>query len=177
MLYVICHNIRSRENTGSIFRTSDAFGVDKIFLVGYTPTPPHQKISKTALGAENWIPWEKVFSPARLIKKLKKEGFFIAALEQDGRSVHIEKFSAKGGSASGGKYANIKKPLALIVGNEVSGIPKKILRQCDAILEIPMKGKMSRNAHHPVLAGVLDIDSSLKGARFVRFCDAFNIPA
>src|SRR5258708_4354363 len=126
MLYVICHNLRSRENVGSIFRTSDAFGVKKIFLTGFTPVPPHPKISKTALGAEEWVSWEKVFSTDSLIKKLKKEGFFIVALEQSRRSVNIKKL----------KYKNIKK-LALILGNEVSGTPLKILKQCGAVVEIP----------------------------------------
>ena len=131
MLYVICHNIRSRENVGSVFRTSDAFGIAKIFLTGYTPAPPHSKISKTALGAENWIPWKKVFSTTRLIKKLKNEGFFIVALEQNKKSVNILKF----------RGLVRKKPVALVIGNEVFGIPPKILKQCDKILEILMKGK------------------------------------
>ncbi|KKS39039.1 MAG: hypothetical protein A3G49_03060 [Candidatus Sungbacteria bacterium RIFCSPLOWO2_12_FULL_41_11] len=130
-LFIICHNIRSRENVGSIFRTSDAFGIGKIFLAGYTPAPPHPKISKTALGAENLIPWEKVFSTTRLIKKLKSEGFLIIALENNrSRHIDISKF----------RY-NPKKPLVLILGNEVSGIPPRILKQCDKVLEIPMKGK------------------------------------
>ncbi len=128
MFYVICHNIRSRENIGSIFRTSDAFGVSKIFLTGFTPTPPHEKISKTALGAEQWILWEKVYSVSRLITRLKKEGFEIVALEQSQKSVDIKKYRPK-------------KKIALVLGNEVSGIPPRILKQCDRILEIPMRGK------------------------------------
>lgn len=127
--YVICHNVRSRENVGSIFRTADAFGVAKIFLTGYTPAPPHHKISKAALGAENWVPWEKFFSASRLIKKLKKEGFFVAGLEQHRRSLKIENFK------------KMKKPLALVLGNEVNGLPADVLKQCDVILEIPMAGK------------------------------------
>ncbi|MDO8600793.1 MAG: RNA methyltransferase [bacterium] len=128
MLYVICRNIRSRENVGSLFRTADAFGVGKIFLTGFTPTPPHEKISKTALGAENFVPWEKIFSTARLIKKLRAEGFEIVALEQSRKSIDI------------GGY-RLKKKIALIVGNEVSGIPQAILKQCDCVIEIPMRGK------------------------------------
>lgn len=129
--FVICHNIRSRENIGSVFRTSDAFGIDKIFLTGYTPMPPHPKISKTALGAENWIPWEKVFSTTPLIKKLKKDGFLIVALERNHFSVDILRF----------RKSKPEKPIALIIGNERKGIPPKILKQCDKITEIPMKGK------------------------------------
>ncbi|MBI2637576.1 MAG: TrmH family RNA methyltransferase [Candidatus Sungbacteria bacterium] len=131
MLLVICYNIRSRENIGSVFRTSDAFGVSKIFLTGYTPTPPHPKISKTALGAESFVAWEKVFSPARLIQKLKKDGWFVVALECGTRRKAVrdpKKFLRK-------------KKIALIVGNEVSGIPQTLLTKADAIFEIPMKGK------------------------------------
>ena len=77
------------------------------------------------------FPWKKVFSTTRLIKKLKNEGFFIVALEQNKKSVNILKF----------KGLARKKPTVLLIGNEVSGIPPKILKQCDKILEIPMKGK------------------------------------
>lgn len=128
MLYAICHNLRSRENVGSIFRTADAFGVDKIFLTGFTPTPPHEKITKTALGAENFVAWEKVFSLTRLIKKLRADGFEIVALEQSWKSISIA-------------YYRPTKKVALIIGNEVSGVPTRILNQCDRIIEIPMRGK------------------------------------
>ena len=70
----ICHNIRSRENVGSMFRTSDAFGISKIYLTGFTPLPPHPKISKTALGAEEYVPWEQRMSDAALIKRLRRDG-------------------------------------------------------------------------------------------------------
>lgn len=135
MFYVICHNIRSRENVGSVFRTADAFGIDKIFLTGFTPTPldsatgkTHPKISKTALGAEQWLAWEKVFSIGRLIKKLRHDGFKITALEQARKSIDVRTHKPK-------------KNIALIIGNEVSGIPSRILKQSDRIVEIPMVGK------------------------------------
>lgn len=128
MFYIVCHNIRSRENVGSVFRTADAFGVDKIFLTGFTPTPPHEKISKTALGAEQWMAWEKVFSITRLIKKLRAEKFEIAALEQSPRSVPLSRYHPT-------------KKVALVIGNEVAGIPNRILKQCDTVIEIPMRGK------------------------------------
>lgn len=118
VLYTVCHNLRSRENVGSIFRTADAFGVDKIFFTGFTPTPlhpatggTHPKITKTALGAEQWIAWEKVFSPTRLIKKLRADGFEIAALEQSRKSINIARWRPT-------------KKVVLIIGNEVSGIPR-----------------------------------------------------
>ena len=133
--YVICDNIRSLENIGSIFRTADALGVSKIFLCGISGRPPHHKISKTALGAEQTIPWEYCKQTGRLIDKLKRDKINIIALEQDlparqagKKSVEYTKFSPK-------------FPLALIVGNEVKGVSRKILSKCDKIIELPMAGK------------------------------------
>ena len=126
--YVICDNIRSLENIGSIFRTSDALGVSKIFLCGISGKPPHHKISKTALGAEETIPFEYHKQIGRLINKLKKEGVEIIALEQDKKAI---------------EYTKLKPqfPLALIIGNEVDGISKKILNKCDKIIFLPMSGQ------------------------------------
>jgi len=126
--YVICDNIRSLENVGSIFRTSDALGVSKIFLCGISGRPPHHKISKTALGAENAIPFEYYRQTSRLIDKLKKDKINIIALEQSKTSIDYSKFKPK-------------FPLALIVGNEVKGINSRILKKCDKIIELPMRGK------------------------------------
>lgn len=127
--YVICQNIRSLFNVGAIFRTSDAFGVDKIFLTGITGRPPRKEISKVALGADEFIPWEYHRQPLRLIKKLKAEGVRIVALEQvKGKSVDLNKWKPK-------------FPMALILGYEPTGLPKALLRECDEIVEIPMYGK------------------------------------
>lgn len=126
--YIICHNIRSRENIGSIFRTSDAFGVSKIYLTGYTPTPPHDKIFKTALGAEKWMPWEQRKSVSGLLKELKKKKVKIIALEQSSKSIPLEKFKPR-------------FPMALIVGNEVRGLSRSTLQKADVAVEIPMLGK------------------------------------
>lgn len=126
--YIVCHNVRSRENVGSVFRTSDAFGVSKIYLTGYTPTPPHEKISKTALGAEKSVPWEKRRSVSALVKELKNKNIKIVALEQASRSVLLKKFKPR-------------FPLAIAVGNEVKGLPPSILGRADAVIEIPMRGK------------------------------------
>ncbi|MDO8560946.1 MAG: TrmH family RNA methyltransferase [bacterium] len=125
---VICHNIRSRENVGSVFRTSDAFGVSKIYLTGYTPAPPHPKISKTALGAETWVLWEKRASIFDLIKELKKKKFKIIALEKTKDSGPLSGFRPR-------------FPLALILGNEVKGISQATLKKADKIVEIPMLGR------------------------------------
>jgi len=126
--YVICDNIRSLENIGSIFRTSDALGVSKIYLCGISGKPPHHKISKTALGAEETIPFEYYKQTGRLIDKLKSDKIQIVALEQDKKSIDFRKFKPK-------------FPVALLVGNEVKGVSKKILAKCDKIIELPMNGK------------------------------------
>src|SRR3989344_4111171 len=122
--FVICDSIRSLENIGSIFRTADALGVSKIFLCGISGKPPHHKISKTALGAEKTIPFEYHRQIGRLIDKLKRDIINIVALEQDRKAVLYTKFK-------------LKFPLALIIGNEVKGISKKILKKCDKIIYLP----------------------------------------
>ena len=126
--YVICDSIRSLENIGSIFRTSDALGVSKIFLCGISGKPPHHKISKTALGAEETIPFEHCKQIGRLIDKLKRDKIQIVALEQDKKSI---------------SYSELKPkfPVALILGNEVKGVSKKVLEKCDKIIDLPMLGK------------------------------------
>lgn len=131
-VYLILHNIRSAENVGSMFRSADAFGIQKIFLTGYTPTPldrfkrPVSKIAKTALGAEKTIPWEKG-EIGSVVVKLKTEGVRIIGLEQDARSQPLLSYM-------------ITVPWALVVGNEVEGVDKETLRLCDDIVEIPMHG-------------------------------------
>ncbi len=142
----ILYNIRSAHNVGSIFRTADAAGISKIYLCGYTPIPLtdkeirlHQdfggrsKIAKTALGAEKSVAWEHYPRIGKLLKELKQKGVSVVALEQAKQSKNI--FSARGGSAFGGKS------IALIVGNEVCGLPPSVLKRADSIVEIPMYGK------------------------------------
>lgn len=128
IFYVICDNIRSLENIGSIFRTADALGVSKIFLCGISGKPPHHKISKTALGAEQNVPFEYHRQIGRLIDKLKLQKVQIVALEQDERAIEYTKFKPH-------------FPLALIIGNEVQGISKKVLKRCDKIIFLPMSGQ------------------------------------
>ena|SRR3989344_5672658 len=126
--FVVCDNIRSLENIGSIFRTADALSVTKIFLCGISGTPPNHKISKTALGAEKTIPFEYYKQTWRLIEKLKKDKIGIVALEQDKKAVAYTTYKPK-------------FPLALIIGNEVKGISKKTLALADKIIYLPMHGK------------------------------------
>lgn len=138
---LILHNIRSVENVGAMFRTADAAGINKIYLTGYTPAPLDRfgrkrgDMAKSALGAEEFVLWEQKKNIFPLLTKLKKEKFLIIAIEQDKKSIDYKKVSARGGPAYGWK----KK--AFIVGAEVTGIPKNILKKCDIIAEIPMHGK------------------------------------
>jgi len=131
---LILYNIRSTYNVGAIFRTADACGVEKVYLVGYTPAPVDEfgradsGIAKTAIGAEKNILWERVMNLSRLISKLKKEGIQIIALEQSPRAIDYKKIKPQ-------------YPCTLILGEEVEGIPAKLLAKCDIIAEIPMKGK------------------------------------
>lgn len=129
---VIAHNIRSLHNVGAIFRSSDCFGVSKVYLTGYTGFPPDNKISKVALGADEYIPWEKSKSLVRVIKKLRlsKPDMQIIALENNIKypTVNLHKFIGKGS-------------VAVILGEETKGHPKKVLDLVDKIVEIPMFGQ------------------------------------
>ena len=128
------HNIRSCHNVGSIFRTADAAGVKKIFITGVTPAPidrfsrQRKDIAKVSLGAEKIVNWEYVKEIHDLISDMKKKGFKIYALEQDEKSVDYKKI-------------RLQSKNAFIVGTEVTGIPENILKKCDVIAEIPMRGK------------------------------------
>lgn len=140
-IFVICDNIRSAENVGSVFRTADAFGIERIYLCGITPIPVSigrklgtDKIAKTALGAEKTVPWEYARQTWRAVEQLKEQGARAVALEQSAKSVPLKDFRPK-------------FPLALVVGNEIKGISVSVLDRCDAIIEIPMQGeKESLNA-------------------------------
>jgi len=126
--YVICDNIRSLENIGSIFRTADALKINKIFLCGICGKPPHPKISKSALGSEKSVSWEYYGVGWRLIEKLKKEKVFVVALENTKNSLIYNKFKPK-------------FPLALVIGNEVKGVLPSILKRADKIISLPMFGR------------------------------------
>ncbi|MEK7149418.1 MAG: RNA methyltransferase [Patescibacteria group bacterium] len=136
-MIVILHNIRSLHNVGSIFRTADAAGVEKIYLCGITPKPidelgrQREQLTKVSLGAEKYIKWEYVKSTNPLISKLKKEGYKIFAIEQNKKSIAYYSLKA----------ISYKPKVALVVGNEVKGLPKSVLNKADKILEIPMYGK------------------------------------
>ncbi|MFA5022185.1 MAG: TrmH family RNA methyltransferase [Patescibacteria group bacterium] len=127
-VYLVAQNVRSLFNVGSFFRIADVFGVKKIFLCGYTGFPPRQQISKTALGADQWVAWEKQYQTHLVIKKLKKQGIKIVVLETGQKSKLLPEFKPK-------------FPLALVVGNEIKGVSKSILALADEVVKIPMQGK------------------------------------
>jgi len=130
-IIVILDNIRSTYNVGAIFRSADAAGVNRIYLCGITPTPPNPKISKVALGAENYITWVKAKTTWHLLEKLKQDGYFIIALEQGGKAKNIFK----------NKFNKKHNKVALLLGPEVKGLSNKILKRVNGLLEIPMFGK------------------------------------
>lgn len=144
---VLLHNIRSTHNVGSIFRTAEGAGAEKIYLSGYTPAPldrfgrVQKDIAKTALGAEKMIPWEYKSSPSAIIAKLKKEGWDVVGVEQDKKAIDYRKF-------------RLSKPTLFIFGNEVRGIPPTIRARCDALIEIPMHGK-KESLNVSVAAGII----------------------
>lgn len=144
---LILYNIRSVENVGAIFRTADAVGIDKIYLVGYTPAPldrfnrKRKDLAKSALGAEEFVSWEHRKNIFPLIKKLKNERYLIIGVEQDRKSVNYSK-------------VKIKDKNVFILGAEVSGIPQNVLKECNVIAEIPMQGK-KESLNVSVSAGVI----------------------
>lgn len=129
MFYVALSNVRSLHNVGSVFRTADAFGVEKIILGGYTGYPPHKEITKTALGAEEWVKWEKHYHLGKKLSELKKEGFSLVGLENNIKgTIPLQEFVPS-------------FPLVLILGNEVRGISKAIQLNIDTYVSIPMYGR------------------------------------
>lgn len=139
-MIIIAHNIRSLHNVGSIFRTADVFGIEKIYLTGYTGHPPRKEIAKTALGSDKRVEWEGVEDVNTVIQRLEEEGVFVAALEMSESSVPIDSFDST-------------KNVALILGNEVEGIEKDVLDQCDEIFEIDMPGN-KKSLNVSVAAGI-----------------------
>ena len=135
-LAVVLHDVRSLHNVGSIFRTADAVGAQKIFLCGITPAPVDRlkqlrpDFAKVALGAGKYVPWQREENTGAVLKKLKHEGYRIIAVEQDERSESYQKISVRSTDR-----------IALVMGAEVSGLPTPLLEEADHVVEIPMRGK------------------------------------
>jgi len=139
---LVIHNVRSSLNVGSLLRTAEGIGVSKVFLTGYTPYPelkndsrlPHVRkkvagqLHKTALGAEFHLPWQHLEDIGDCIRKLRNQGNKIIALEQSTGSIALDRYEKKGS-------------VAIIVGNETTGIDKQILEMADTVVHIPMQGK------------------------------------
>lgn len=146
-VFLVLHNIRSAYNVGSIMRTADAAGVSKIYFSGYTPTPTdrfgrvQKEIAKTALGAHTSVLWEHFSSVRVVIDKLKKDKVFVVAIEQDNKAIDYRKLK-------------LTYPIAYVFGNEVKGLSKQVISQCDAISVIPMHGK-KESLNVAVAAGII----------------------
>lgn len=120
-------SLRSLFNVGGIFRTADAIGASKIYLAGYTGTPKQPKVAKTALGAEKQVEWEKVPSVSKLIRELRNNGFHIVGLERTDSSQDYRSWQPK-------------PKTALFLGNEVTGLSERVLKECDLVVHLPMAG-------------------------------------
>ncbi|PID93271.1 MAG: RNA methyltransferase [Bacteroidetes bacterium] len=142
-LVVILDNIRSQNNTGSVFRTSDAFLVEKIILCGFTATPPHREIHKTALGATDAVAWEYQEETIVAVKKLQAKGYKVFAIEQTEESIDLASFSIAQGDH-----------IAIVLGNEIKGVSQEVVDACDGSIELAQYGtKHSLNIS--VCAGIV----------------------
>lgn len=149
-LVVVLDHVRSLYNVGSVFRSSDAFRVEKICLCGITATPPQVEIHKTALGAEDSVDWTYYEKTQDAVKELKESGFEVWAVEQVEGSVMLQDFRPEAG-----------KKYAIILGNEVKGVQQEVVDLCDGCIEIPQFGtKHSLNVS--VTAGILIWDFARK---------------
>lgn len=147
MKFIILEDIRSAYNVGAIFRTADASGVTKVFLVGYTPAPTdrfgrvQQEIEKTSLGASATVPWEQVATTRELIERLQADGVMVAAVELTQNSISLKDFVEP-------------DQVAYVVGNEVDGVSKEVLTLADVIVALPMLGK-KESLNVSVTAGIV----------------------
>ncbi len=152
-LVVVLDNVRSLHNVGSVFRTSDAFLVEKIYLCGITSVPPNAEIHKTALGAEFSMDWEYAESTENVVDDLKKRGYHVYAIEQVEKSIMLPELQL-----------DATKKYAIILGNEVKGVQQEVINLCDASIEIPQYGtKHSLNVS--VTAGIVVWDFFKKFAQ------------
>lgn len=139
-LQLVAVNIRSAQNIGSLFRTADSLGVSKIWITGYSPTPEHVMVNKTALGAEEAVDWEQVTDPIECLERLKREGVRIVGLELTHGAVDLADYEPT-------------FPMALVLGNEVEGLTTMQLARCDDVIAIAQRGiKESMNVG--VAAGI-----------------------
>jgi 23S rRNA (guanosine2251-2'-O)-methyltransferase len=142
-IIVVLDNIRSMHNVGSVFRTADAFLLHGIYLCGFTPCPPHRDIQKTALGATETVDWTYFENTSMAVESLHQEGYKIFGIEQVERSIPLQEFTD----------ASLNK-MALVFGNEVSGVGATVLESCDGCIEIPQYG-MKHSLNISVAVGIV----------------------
>lgn len=140
---VVLENIRSAYNVGSVFRTADAFLLEAIYITGYTCIPPHKEIKKTALGAEDTVTWKHFANATLAIEELKEKGYQVYAVEQ-----------AEGSIALNGLPYRPGEKIAMVLGNEVTGVEQTTIEQCKACIEIPQLG-MKHSLNIATAAGVV----------------------
>lgn len=128
-IIVILDNIRSSNNVGSVFRSSDAFLIEKIYLCGITATPPNKDIQRTALGATDSVAWEYAEDTLTVVKQLQEDGVYVASIEQAENSILLNNFTPPNG-----------QKMAIIMGNEVKGVQQEVVSSSDACIEIPQHG-------------------------------------
>lgn len=151
-IIIILDNVRSLNNIGSVFRTADAFLIQKIYLCGITAKPPHKDIQKTALGATETVAWEHVKDSLQLVEKLKSEDIQVFSIEQAEGAVMLDDFQPQRG-----------KTCALVFGNEVKGVQQKVVSASDGVIEIPQLGsKHSLNISVSTGVVVWDLFSKMK---------------
>ncbi len=140
-IVVILDNVRSMHNVGSVFRTSDAFLIQAVYLCGYTPKPPHRDIHKTALGATETVEWHYLSTTIEAVNLLKEKGYKVFAVEQAEGSISLESFA-------------VEDNIAVVFGNEVEGVDNTVIAACNGCIEIPQFGtKHSLNIS--VAAGIV----------------------
>ena len=149
-LVLVLDNVRSMHNVGSVFRTADAFLLQGIVLCGYTPVPPHRDIQKTALGATETVEWQYFPTTKEAVEKLREAGYAIMTIEQAENSVMLDAFTP-----------DPSRPLALVFGNEVSGVDAAVMKMADGCIEIPQSG-MKHSLNISVSTGIVVWDIFVK---------------
>ena len=142
-IVVVLDNVRSVYNVGSVFRTADAFLIEAICICGYTPTPAHRQMGKTALGATDTVDWLQYNTALEAVNSLKANDYTVFGIEQAMQSTSLEKF-----------VFDKDKKIAVVFGNEVTGVQLEVLQACDGCIEIPQSG-MKHSLNISVAAGIV----------------------
>ena len=151
---VVLDNVRSRHNVGAVFRTADAFRMERVYLCGITGCPPDPEIHKTALGAEESMDWTYRKDTLEVVRELHEAGYHVYAIEQAANSVTLEEFTGYGLQVTGYGLQVTGKGIAVILGHEVFGVQQEVIDACDGCIEIPQYGtKHSLNVS--VTAGIV----------------------